>query len=65
VIFKKLSIEGAFRIESEPFADIRGVFRRSFCEKEFRWEKCNRLLQLKYLKEKNVIDNNLNYKKYF
>jgi len=36
LIFKKLGIEGAFRIEPEPFADTRGVFRRSFCEKEFK-----------------------------
>jgi len=36
MIFKKLSIQDAFRIEPDPFADTRGVFRRSFCEKEFK-----------------------------
>ena len=36
MIFKKINIEGAFKIEPEPFADSRGVFRRSFCEQEFK-----------------------------
>src|SRR5436189_1491506 len=28
-------LEGVFLIEAEPFQDNRGVFFRSFCEKEF------------------------------
>jgi len=33
--FKEQKIKGVFIIESEPFMDDRGVFRRHFCEKEF------------------------------
>jgi len=36
MIFKELRIRGAFKIEPEPYVDERGVFRRSFCEKEFK-----------------------------
>ena len=36
MIFKELIIRGAFKIEPEPYVDERGVFRRSFCEKEFK-----------------------------
>ena len=35
MIFKKQKIEGVFLIESEPFIDERGAFRRHFCQKEF------------------------------
>jgi dTDP-4-dehydrorhamnose 3,5-epimerase len=30
------SIPGVFIIESEPFVDERGMFRRNFCQKEFK-----------------------------
>ena len=35
MIFKELNIKGAYKIIPEPYIDERGVFRRSFCEKEF------------------------------
>jgi len=35
MIFKELSIKGAYKIIPEPYTDERGVFRRSFCEEEF------------------------------
>ena len=38
MIFKKQKIEGVFLIESEPFIDERGAFRRHFCQKEFQAE---------------------------
>ena len=34
--FEELEIKGAFLIHAEPFEDERGVFRRNYCEKEFR-----------------------------
>ena len=33
--FNEQSISGVFLIESEPFIDERGAFRRHFCKKEF------------------------------
>lgn len=33
--FTELSIAGAFVVELEPFADDRGFFARTFCEREF------------------------------
>jgi dTDP-4-dehydrorhamnose 3,5-epimerase len=36
MIFKQLDIKGSFHIQAEPFEDDRGVFRRNFCEKEFK-----------------------------
>lgn len=33
--FLALPIPGAFRIEIEPFADVRGFFARTFCANEF------------------------------
>ena len=35
-IFLKLEINGAYIVKPKPFIDERGVFRRSFCEKEFK-----------------------------
>jgi len=35
MIFKPQMFEGMFLIESKPFCDERGVFRRGFCQKEF------------------------------
>jgi len=32
----KLSLEGAFVIESEPFIDDRGIFARVFCQQELQ-----------------------------
>ncbi len=34
--FTKLSLEGAYIIEIEPFNDERGFFARSWCQKEFK-----------------------------
>ncbi|WP_051686178.1 dTDP-4-dehydrorhamnose 3,5-epimerase family protein [Rheinheimera texasensis] len=34
--FNQLQIHGSYLIESSPFADSRGVFRRSFCMTEFQ-----------------------------
>jgi dTDP-4-dehydrorhamnose 3,5-epimerase len=36
MIFKKLSIPGAFIIETTPFEDNRGLFERIFCGQEFQ-----------------------------
>ena len=33
--FHELSLNGVWLIESEPFCDDRGVFRRHFCSEEF------------------------------
>lgn len=33
--FQELEIVGSWLIEPEPFVDNRGIFRRSFCAKEF------------------------------
>ena len=33
--FHKQQFEGVWLIEAEPIADIRGAFRRHFCQKEF------------------------------
>lgn len=35
MIFRETSIAGAFLVESEPSADVRGSFARTFCEREF------------------------------
>src|SRR5271155_4836153 len=35
MIFRETSITGAFLVESEPSADWRGSFARTFCEREF------------------------------
>ncbi len=39
--FERLEIEDAYLIHAEPIKDERGVFRRSFCEKEFSNNKIN------------------------
>ena len=36
MIIDKLSLEGAFVIESEPFIDDRGIFARVFCQHELQ-----------------------------
>ena len=35
MIFNKTKIDGVMLIESEPFIDERGAFRRHFCKDEF------------------------------
>lgn len=34
--FTEQKIKGVFLIEAEPFSDFRGIFRRHFCQQEFR-----------------------------
>jgi len=34
--FEELKLKGAYLIHAEGFEDERGVFRRNFCEKEFK-----------------------------
>ncbi|MDQ0417051.1 dTDP-4-dehydrorhamnose 3,5-epimerase [Croceifilum oryzae] len=48
MIFKELELEGAYVIELEPIIDHRGLFARTWCEKEFsaqgltsNWVQCN------------------------
>ena len=36
MIFHKTSLDGAYYIDLEPFADDRGLFARTFCKKEFQ-----------------------------
>jgi dTDP-4-dehydrorhamnose 3,5-epimerase len=36
MIFHEQGIEGVYIIESEPFKDERGVFRRNYCLREFQ-----------------------------
>ena len=54
--FIKLKIEGFYLIEHELFEDIRGVFRRSFCNKELKKNGINF-----EVKQGNISEN---YKKY-
>ncbi len=35
IIFKETKLKGAFLIEPEKFADMRGFFARSFSQQEF------------------------------
>lgn len=35
MIFQETLLKGAFLIDLEPFSDERGMFARTFCEKEF------------------------------
>lgn len=35
MIFRKTKLSGAFIIDLEPFQDQRGLFARTFCQKEF------------------------------
>ena len=36
MIFVKNKIKGVYLIKPEPFKDKRGIFRRIFCQKEFK-----------------------------
>jgi dTDP-4-dehydrorhamnose 3,5-epimerase len=36
MIFKKQKLEGVYVIEAQPHLDERGLFRRHFCENEFK-----------------------------
>ena len=36
MIFVKNKIKGIYLIKPEPFKDKRGIFRRIFCQKEFK-----------------------------
>jgi dTDP-4-dehydrorhamnose 3,5-epimerase len=54
--FTEQSLPGVFLIEPEPFIDDRGVFRRHFCQDEFkRYGIDNEVLQA------NVSENNYAY----
>ena len=53
--FSELSLNGAFLIELEPSADVRGTFARQFCKKEFKnhgidFEVCQCNLSTNYKK---------------
>ena len=39
--FTELDIQGVFFIDAEPYEDERGLFRRSFCTKEFQEKGIN------------------------
>jgi len=41
MIFKELSIKGVYLISPKPYKDDRGLFRRHFCDKEFKKNKIN------------------------
>lgn len=50
--FVEQKIKGVFLIEAEPFVDFRGVFRRNFCQNEFKTRGINpRIVQC------NIIEN--------
>lgn len=53
MIFTEQKIKGVFKIESEPFVDERGVFRRHFCEGEFSQNGI-----VSSMKQSNVSENN-------
>lgn len=52
--FNEQKIKGVFLIEPEPFIDERGLFRRHFCQKEFK----------KHNIKSNVLQANVSENKY-
>ena len=58
MIVIKNKIKGVFLIKPEPFKDKRGIFRRIFCQKEF---KKNNLVNI--IRQSNISENKFRYKK--
>ena len=56
MIFVKNKIKGVYLIKPEPFKDKRGIFRRIFCQKEF---KKNNLVNI--TKQANISENKFKY----
>ena len=56
MIFDKKKIKGVYLIKPEPYKDKRGIFRRIFCQKEF---KKNYLESL--IKQANISENKFKY----
>lgn len=56
MIFIKNKIKGVFLIKPEPFKDKRGIFRRIFCQKEF---KKNNLVNI--IRQANISENKFRY----
>ena len=54
--FIEQKLKGVFLIESEPFIDDRGAFRRHFCQKEFSEHGISNIV-----KQANVSENNFAY----
>jgi len=58
MIFKEIKLRGAYIIELEPLEDERGIFARSFCQKEFDEHGLNiRIVQcnISYNKKKGTL----------
>ena len=56
MIFIKNKIKGVLLIKPEPFKDKRGIFRRIFCQKEFKKNKIN-----SEIKQANISENRFKY----
>lgn len=54
--FHKQKIKGVYLIEPEPFHDSRGMYRRHFCQREFK----NHGITAK-IAQANIVENKLRY----
>lgn len=54
--FHKQRIKGVYLIESEPFIDNRGIYRRHFCQKEFK----NHSIDFQ-VAQSNIVENKHRY----
>ncbi|MCL6482384.1 MAG: dTDP-4-dehydrorhamnose 3,5-epimerase [Firmicutes bacterium] len=54
MIFHKLKLEGAYRIDLEPREDERGFFARAWCQREFA----------EHGLETHIVQSNLSYNRY-
>ena len=55
MLFQKQKIKGLILIKSEPYVDIRGLFRRIYCLKELKKKKINfNIKQINVSENKNI-----------